>query len=411
MLILPSLYKLRPFLRRYQRVGACPLELVNLRVPVPVGSISCELITRRAMPKASAGETPALTKLDAEAKLVAGKSERHVKARKVVSMRFTPAALSAPLLTERASDLFSFMKRRDELRRNKEEGLAAPWSNDAILAEYKFTNVKREHDRTTRWMREHFTGVHASTSSAGITVFNCALFRIFGTVELATMAGWTHAYDAYALERIAHTCRAEHGHAFTSAYCLPLHNAEVNSVASAQRAYERVCRKYLQAAWDRRDILGAACASGSWRELTEALRATLGFGGSGFMAKEVALDVMQTKHLRQACDRNEWCPVGPGARRGLNRLHGRPAALAIGASGGACERRFLDELRALYDAILAAESAWCQELDIELHDLQFQLCEYDKYQRICLREGGRKTKYVPYAPSSVKARGRSTQDT
>ncbi len=26
----------------------------------------------------------------------------------------------------------------------------------------------------------------------------------------------------------------------------------------------------------------------------------------------------------QCHDVNEWCPVGPGARRGLNRLHGRP---------------------------------------------------------------------------------------
>ena len=33
--------------------------------------------------------------------------------------------------------------------------------------------------------------------------------------------------------------------------------------------------------------LGAACATGSWRALVEALRATPGFGGSGFMAKEV----------------------------------------------------------------------------------------------------------------------------
>jgi hypothetical protein len=27
--------------------------------------------------------------------------------------------------------------------------------------------------------------------------------------------------------------------------------------------------------------------------------------------------------------------------------------------------------------------------------VQFQLCEFDKYERIRLREGGRKTRYVP----------------
>ena len=32
----------------------------------------------------------------------------------------------------------------------------------------------------------------------------------------------------------------------------------------------------------------------------------------------------------QRCgDLNDWCPVGPGARRGLNRLHGRPIQDAL----------------------------------------------------------------------------------
>ena len=52
-------------------------------------------------------------------------------------------------------------------------------------------------------------------------------------------------------------------------------------------------------------------------------------------------------------------------------------------------------MRALHEALRQAESEWCRELDIELHDVQFQLCEFDKYERIRRGEGGRKTKYVP----------------
>ena len=112
------------------------------------------------------------------------------------------------------------------------------------------------------------------------------------------------------------------------------------------------------------------------------------------MAKEVALDVMQTPHLRDCHDRNKWCPIGPGARRGLNRLHFRATSQAVGVVGGACEERFLAELRALYGEVRAAEPAWCDALGIELHDVQFQLCEFDKYERIRGREGGKKTRYV-----------------
>ena len=318
---------------------------------------------------------------------------KHLVKERVATLRFSPAVLASPLLPEEAPALFTFMKKREALRCAKGAGEPFPWSDDEILNSYKFTNVKREHDYTTSWMREHFT-IHAAHATAGVTVFNCALFRIFGTTQMAARVGWTSTpYNAEAVELAALECRNEHGHAFTPAYCLPAYNSEISSAESAKRTYERVCRKYLQAVWDRRELLGQACATGSWRALIDVLRATPGFGGSGFMAKEVTLDVMQTPHLRHCIDRNDWCPVGPGARRGLNRLHGRPTAQCVGVNGGACEARFLSELRALYGALVEAEPEWCHGLQIELHDVQFQLCEFDKYERIRKREGGKKTKY------------------
>ena len=38
--------------------------------------------------------------------------------------------------------------------------------------------------------------------------------------------------------------------------------------------------------------------------------------------------------------------------------------------------------RALFDALREAEPERCRELDIELHDIQFQLCEFDKHERL-----------------------------
>ena len=161
--------------------------------------------------------------------------------------RLPPEALNAPLLPARRHELFKFMRARESLRCKKATGAPPPWSDDDILNVYKFTNVKREHDRTTEWMRQHFTA-NAATASAGVAVFNCALFRMFGTCELAATVGWTTSYDAAAVVRAALDCRRQHGHAFTSAYCLPNHNAEVRTEAGAERAYEKLCGKYLQAA-------------------------------------------------------------------------------------------------------------------------------------------------------------------
>ena len=45
---------------------------------------------------------------------------------------------------------------RENIRLQKEVSqLPPPWTNDSILQEYKFCQVFREDDRTTRWFREH----------------------------------------------------------------------------------------------------------------------------------------------------------------------------------------------------------------------------------------------------------------
>ena len=139
----------------------------------------------------------------------------------LATQRLAPAVLESELLPERAPEFLSFMKRREALRVAKAAGAPWPWSDDEVLNMYKFTNVKREHDRTTAWMREHFTP-RAATSSAGTTVFNCALFRCFGTTAMGEAVGWIDGeYDAEAVVRAAQACRAAHGHAFTPA-CTPL---------------------------------------------------------------------------------------------------------------------------------------------------------------------------------------------
>src|SRR5271155_3462077 len=93
-----------------------------------------------------------------------------------------------------SSDFFQFMTAREQLRIKKETGSLWPWSSDPILNTYKFTNVKREHDRTTRWMREHWTGPN-ERSGSGEIIFNCALFRYFGTSEFAAAIGWQNHWD------------------------------------------------------------------------------------------------------------------------------------------------------------------------------------------------------------------------
>ena len=105
------------------------------------------------------------------------------------------------------------------------------------------------------------------------------------------------------------------------------------------------------------------------------------------MTKEVLQDAMHTPVLRDATDRNTYCPAGPGARRGLNRVHGRRVGQSLD------EGRALNEMRALLRAAPLHLPDYMPEL--ELHDIQFQLCEFDKYERVRLGEGRPRSRYRP----------------
>jgi hypothetical protein len=134
----------------------------------------------------------------------------------------------------------------------------------------------------------------------------------------------------------------------------------------------------------RNELAAIASRKKSWRVVAERLRLIPGFGGTGFMAKEVLQDLMHTPVLRNAIDQNTWCPAGPGARRGLNRIFQRPVKQHLP------EAQALQEMLALFGM---AGSALAFFPTLELHDIQFQLCEFDKYERARLGEGRPKALY------------------
>lgn len=288
---------------------------------------------------------------------------------------------------EAVSRFFAFMTKREQLRLAKEKGVPWPWSDDDILNTYKFTNVKREHDRTTVWMRRHWTGPHENRP-AGEIIFNCALFRYFGTMEFAAAVGWQDAYDP---EKVIEAAERRHRaglRVFTAAYIIP-------SLGIQRPKHEAVCRIILASVWNaREDLADTATQTRSWRAVADRLRQLPGFGGTGFLAKEVLQDVMQTPVLRHAADRNTWCPAGPGARRGLNRIYGRPLNQQVP------EATALKEMLFLFEQAPAALPPFRPALD--LHDIQFQLCEFDKYERVRLGEGRPKALYRPFRVGSTE---------
>jgi len=332
--------------------------------------------------------------------------------------------------------------------------------------------VKRQHDYTTkvvfdllepqrqRWIElaaengQNVPWNPAQHRIAELIVLNVALWRVFGTATIAERIGWRDCWDAEEKQRVLEVVKqvfVEGGYAYTSAY--QPQNIHRNLEIKARKeislmaepgwdpallpegrevgsmGLQRVLRMYEESisratgVWDARIQIIRAAQKGSWQATCQEVAQVKWFGGSGFQAKEIVQDLLSTPlfqcwdmkagvwltQCKDAC----WSPVGPGARRGLNRLKGRDVRSGVNQDRSVKEGQFLEEMRTVFAHSMELWPAEiCGEPSVpldSLHDIQFQLCEFDKYQRILCREG-RSRRYVPGEAHIVKAQQHSTEE-
>jgi hypothetical protein len=123
---------------------------------------------------------------------------------------------------------------------------------------------------------------------------------------------------------------------------------------------------------------------------------------AGFLAYEVVMDLRYTDVLCNAPDINTWAnPTGPGCRRGAARilgqgLDGPPAPLNT--------RQTLQVMRGLLGQAPQRFEAFFESIGKytgihvpkwEMHQVEFWLCEFDKYERVRLWQGRPRRKFVP----------------
>lgn len=271
---------------------------------------------------------------------------------------------------------FAFLQERESIRLRKLAGKPWPWTKDKILQTYSFTNVKREHDRTSQLLIKEFYQPNYDAPRQEL-LLNCAIARYFGTIEFMRAIGWQTSFKPTVLKQTARNRANEGLRVFTGAYIITSGN-------KAGPKENTVVDHFIGALWARRKTLCVYWAN--WQTFIESLMEVPGFGGSGFMAKEVCLDTRYTNFWpKEPLDVNTWTPIGPGSKRGAARLQG-----------------YTDKRKANPEDTLAV----CLELfgnranylpasfiPLELHDIQFQLCEFDKFERTRLNQGRPRSRY------------------
>lgn len=289
-----------------------------------------------------------------------------------------------------AEALRHWVREREATRIRKDSGAPAPWTDDPIIAKFRFCNVRREDDRVTVWIREHIREPFADHPNLWFMLAISRWINWPDTMAEALAAGYGAWPDdvRFTTERLAailHRREARKDKVFTGAYTI---NAPSTKGASK---IDYVANTVLGAPWKYREYFERLFAGGPFagevkpptlREVHAALSKYQGWGP--FMTYQVVVDLRFTRYLENAEDVATWAAAGPGTCRGLNRIAGRRTDAPLE------QWKALTEMRKLYETIRDETG-----VEMDFSDVPNILCETDKYLRVLKNEGAPRALYHP----------------
>jgi hypothetical protein len=314
--------------------------------------------------------------------------------------------------------------RKEALARDPDPSMPEPWAfrqmsldyltHDPILRQYRFCNVFRELDRVTVWIRENIREPFADHPDLWLMLAIARYINWPETLQWLMNRGhnkcdfnaWPNAqgYDQPDFRTHFTVTPEALGNAldywsslgkkvYTGAYMI---RAESNPKAEwySWTKQQYVARIVIGRLWEDREhwetLLNGDTPPGRRPTLEDVwmrFQHSRYIGWGPFMAYQVVVDMRHTRYLRDAPDINTWAALGPGSRRGLNRLAGRPVDFNLSQKQG------LEEMRQIWGEQDAHRAPWVPRID--LSDIQNALCETDKYLRVKLGEGRPRAQYVP----------------
>lgn len=269
-----------------------------------------------------------------------------------------------------------------------------PLTDDSVMQQYKFCHAFRELDRVTRWIAEHIREPFAEHENLWLMLAIARLLNWPPTLfALIGSAAWPSSGDFRPgnLTRALLARRSEGVQVETGAYIVTAGGTRKGRPWCGWSKQRYLAEVVIGSLWNNKHDwehqLNHLDVGVEW--CWETLVSDPGYEGWGpFMAWQLVLEWRETRYLRAAPDRDTWAAVGPGSRRGLNRLHGRPVRYGLRQEQALGEMR---ELVALSPEYLAP---WVPPITVA--DCQHQLCEVDKWLRVKQGEGRPRSRYRPF---------------
>jgi len=245
----------------------------------------------------------------------------------------------------------------------KEAGEPKPWSRDHIFQKYKFTNVFRELDTGTVWLRKNFFEQYPYAEN-GVLLFNVTWYRMFNFIPTARIIGWT---DNWNRDKVKDLLEHE-AQVFTGA-----HMVRGGGGCDGMSKLDDVLRT-LDNVWEMKDRVAEEIIKCNTLEHAFNLLNKFRLIG-GFLGYEIVTDLTHTSLLTRGYDLNTWANIGPGARRGINRIWPD--------TGG--QHEYLARARELL--AVSKDHKAPHVPDMTLRDIEHSLCEFSKWCKAFYGEG------------------------
>ena len=278
----------------------------------------------------------------------------------------------------RLEKFYWWINERHQIYLNKAAERPWPWTKDKIMQTYKFTNVFRELDAETLRFHERIDPIDMMMYDKLYHMILYRAFNLASTYDMLTRGKTTHMRPAK-MKRILHRNADRGKKIFTGAYI-------VTNAGSTEPKIDLMCDA-MGVIWrGRKRIWEHMMDIGTMQHCTDVLSAYPMQGK--FTAYEVICDMRYQKGmLDKAPDRKSWANLGPGARRGINRIvTGKPRVNAFSPIFENVE--FMQELLKTSRKHLKRHVP-----PLEMREIEHSLCEFDKYMRVLNKEGRPRSLY------------------
>ncbi|MCK5644846.1 MAG: hypothetical protein KAJ19_28865 [Gammaproteobacteria bacterium] len=279
---------------------------------------------------------------------------------------------------QRLKKFYWWISERHRIYLNKEAGKEWPWTSDEIMQTYKFTNVFRELDAETIKFHERIDDLDLMPADK---LYHMILFRAFNraaTYDMLTRGKRTH-YTPAKMKRILHRNADRGKKIFTGAYI-------ITNAGRSESKIDLMCEA-MGVHWrGRRKIHEEMMADGTMQGCTKILRAYPMQGP--FTAYEVICDMRHQKGmLDKAPDRRMWANLGPGARRGINRIVSSKKKPNVFHT----TEEYIVFMREMLKTSPKHRGKHVPPL--EMREIEHSLCEFDKWLRVHNNEGRPRSLY------------------